>query len=202
MKFDAVLWDVGKVLLDWDPRHLYLDTFGGDAAATERFLAEVLPLSWIVETDAGKPLAQAVAERIAAHPHEAGRIALYETHWPKTVRGAIPGSVEILAELKVRNTRLYALTNFSAETWPRALARFDCLGWFETAVVSGQLGLVKPDPRIYVAAIEHCRLDPVRTVFIDDRLENVAAARAFGMHGLHFTGAQALRDDLAGLGLL
>ncbi len=202
MKFDAVLFDIGNVLLDWDPRHLYLDTFDGDTAATERFLAEVLPMAWIVETDAGKPMAQAVAERIATHPHEAERIALYESHWPKTVRGAIQGSVEILAELKARNTRLYALTNFSADTWPRALARFEFLNWFETAVVSGQLGVVKPDPRIYEAAIERCALDPARTVFIDDRIENIEAARAFGIHGLHFAGPAKLRVDLAALGLL
>jgi 2-haloacid dehalogenase len=202
MKFDAVLFDVGKVLLDWDPRHLYLDTFNGDAAATERFLAEVLPLAWILEMDAGKPMAQAVAEKIAAHPQHAERIALYESQWARTVRGAVPGSVEILAELRARNLRLYALTNFSAETWPLALARFDFLGWFEAAVVSGQIGLAKPDPRIYAAAIERCRLDPSRTVFIDDRMENVEAARAFGIHALQFTSAARLRTDLEGLGLL
>ena len=202
MKFDAVLFDVGKVLLDWDPRHLYLDTFGGDTTATARFLAEVVPLSWIMEMDAGKPMAQAVAERIAAHPAHAERIAMYQADWEKTVRGAIPGSVEILAELRARKTRLFALTNFSVETWPLAVQRFDFLGWFETAVVSGEVGLAKPDPRIYSAAIERCRLAPERTVFVDDRLENVEAARAFGMHGLQFIDAGALRTDLAGLGLL
>jgi 2-haloacid dehalogenase len=202
MKVDAVLFDVGKVLLDWDPRYLYLDSFAGDAEATERFLAEVLTLDWISEMDAGKPMAQAVAERSAAYPQHAARIAMYHAHWEKTVRGTVPGSVEILAELRARDTRLCALTNFSTETWPLALRRFDFLGWFETAVVSGEVGLVKPDPQIYRLAIERCRLVPQQTLFIDDRLDNVVAARSCELHALQFTDAAKLRTDLAGLGLL
>lgn len=202
MKPEVVLFDVGRVLLDWDPRYLYLDTFGGDAEATARFLDEVLPLAWISEMDAGKPMAQAVAERSAAFPLHAARIAMYMTRWPETIRGAVPGSVEILAELRARETRICALTNFSAETWPLALQRFEFLRWFDTAVVSGELGLVKPDPRIYHASIERCRLDPQRTLFVDDRLENVEAARSCGFCAIQFAGAVQLRADLAGFDLL
>ena len=199
---DAVVFDVGRVLLDWDPRYLYRETFAGDEDAMERFLSEVVTMDWIRALDAGQPIDAAIAERSAAHPQHAGRIALFKSDWLKTIRGPVPGSVEILAELKGKGMRLYALTNFAADTWPLARERFEFLDWFNAAVVSGEIGLTKPDPRIFEAAIRDCRLDPPRTVFIDDMPANVAAASACGIRALHFTGADGLRADLEGLGVL
>jgi len=199
---DTVLFDLGKVLLDWDPRYFYRTRFCGDDAAMERFLAEAVPSSWVLETDAGKPIAQAVAERSRLYPEHAGNLALWDAGWNSMLRGEIEGTAAILSSLKTRGRRLFALTNFSTETWPRALQRCPSLALFEDAIVSGEHRLVKPDPRIYELAIARCRLDPARTVFVDDLQVNVAAARESGLHALHFTGPDQLRLDLAGLSLL
>jgi len=197
---EAALFDLGKVLLDWDPRYFYARHFD-DAAALEHFLAEAVPMQWIVEMDCGKPAAQAMAERQRLHPDHAPLIALWHAGWPHMLRGEIEGTARIIRELKARGTRLYALTNFSAETFPVAQAACPTLALFEHIVVSGHIGLVKPDPRIYAHAIERCALDPGRTVFIDDSAVNVAAGRAAGLHALHFVSPEQLRADLTRLGL-
>ena len=197
----AVLFDLGKVLLDWNPRYFYSQFFDGDAAALEDFLAEAVPGDWVLEMDAGKPSAVAIAERQRLLPRHAGLIGRWSEGWPQMLRGAVQGSVEILAELRRRGLRLYALTNFSTETFPIARERCDFLAWFEDIVVSGEHGLVKPDRLIYELAIRRCRLEAARTVFIDDTVQNLAPARELGMHALHFTGAAKLRADLEELGL-
>jgi 2-haloacid dehalogenase len=198
---NAVLFDLGKVLLDWDPRYFYRRFFA-DEAALERFVREVVAPEWILEMDAGKPAAQAIAERSRRFPEHAALIALWPQGWPTMLRGEIAGSVAILAELRARGRRLCALTNFSIETFPVARARHAFLGWFEDVVVSGEHGVVKPDPRIYDLAIARCGLDPSGTAFVDDSEANVAAGRAAGLHALHFTSPERLRAELVALGLL
>jgi 2-haloacid dehalogenase len=198
---EAVLFDLGKVLLDWDPRYFYRRFFP-DEAALERFMREVVAPAWILEMDAGKPAAQAIAERGRLHPEHAALIALWPQGWPAMLRGEIADSVAILAELRWRGVRLCALTNFSTETFPIARARHAFLDWFEDVVVSGEHGVAKPDPRIYRIAIERCRLAPAQTVFVDDSEANVAAGRAAGLHALHFTSPERLRAELVALGLL
>jgi 2-haloacid dehalogenase len=198
---DAVLFDLGKVLLDWDPRYFYRDFFD-DEAALEDFVRRVVAPEWIVEMDAGKPAAQAIAERSRLFPDHAELIARWSAGWPAMLRREIAGSVAILAALRARGLRLYALTNFSTETFPVARARHAFLDWFEDIVVSGEHGLVKPDPRIYRLAIERCDLEPARTVFIDDSAANIAAGRDAGMHALQFTAPEQLRADLIALGVL
>jgi 2-haloacid dehalogenase len=198
---DAVVFDLGKVLLDWNPRYYYRQFFASEEAM-EAFLAEALPPAWVVEMDAGKPADIAIAERQRLLPRHAALIGRWKEGWRTMLRGPIAESVAILAELRARGTRLYALTNFSTETWPIARERFDFLSWFEDTVVSGEHGVVKPDPLIFEIAIRRFRLDPPRTVFIDDLAENVAAARAIGFRALHFTGAPGLRAGLRELGLL
>jgi len=201
-RMDTVLFDLGKVLLDWSPRYYYGRFFGGDERALARFLTEVVGHEWIVAMDRGLPMDEAIAARQRQFPEHAELIARWKEGWPEMLRGEIAGTVAVLEELAARGRRLYALTNFSHETWPVARARFDFLGRFEDVVVSGEVGLVKPDPRIYRLAIERCRLDPARTVFVDDLPANVAAARAEGLHGVHFTTAERLREDLRALGVL
>jgi 2-haloacid dehalogenase len=198
---EAVLFDLGKVLLDWDPRYFYRQFFP-DEPALERFVREVVAPEWILEMDAGKPAAQAIAERVRRFPQHAELIALWPEGWPTMLRGEIAGSVAILAELRGRGVRLCALTNFSTETFPVARARHAFLDWFEDVVVSGEHGVAKPDPRIYRIAIERCALDPAGTVFVDDSEANVAAGRAAGLHALHFTAPERLRAELVALGLL
>jgi 2-haloacid dehalogenase len=199
---DAVLFDLGKVLLDWSPRYYYERYFPGDERALERFLEEVVPQKWIVEMDRGVPMAEAIAARQRLYPEHAELIGRWREGWPEMLREEIAGTVEVLEALAARGRRLYALTNFSHETWPIARARFDFLGRFEDVVVSGEVGLVKPDPRIYRLAIERCRLVPAQTVFVDDVPANVEAARAEGLHGVHFTTPERLRADLVRLGAL
>jgi len=199
---DTVVFDLGKVLLDWSPRYFYEPLFAGDEARLDHFLDHVVNGEWIVQMDAGKPADQAIAEHQRSHPEYAAQIAVWKEGWSTMLRGEIPGTVEILAELRSRGVRLYALTNFSTETFPVARRRFAFLDWFEHVVVSGELGLVKPDPRIYAHAIERCRLDPPRTVFIDDMPANVEVGRASGLHALHFTGPEKLRAELVALELL
>lgn len=198
---NAVLFDLGKVLLDWDPRYYYRALFDNDEAL-EQFVQRVVGHDWYLEMDKGKPAAQAIAELSRAFPEYAGLIARWTEGWPVMMRGPIQGSVDILDELRRRGVRLYALTNFSRETWPIAKARFDFLSWFEDAIVSGELGIVKPDRRLFELAISRCRLDPARTVFVDDVQENVEAGRDCGLRALRFTSPEKLREELAALGLL
>ena len=201
-RMDAVLFDLGKVLLDWSPRYYYERFFAGDEAGLAHFLDEVIAREWILEMDRGLPMAEAIAARQRLYPAHAELIARWREGWPEMLRGEIAGTVAVLEELASRGRRLYALTNFSHETWPVARARFEFLGRFEDVVVSGEVGMVKPDPRIYRLAIERCRLDAARTVFVDDLPANVEAARAEGLHGVHFTTPERLRDDLVKLGAL
>ncbi len=199
---DTVLFDLGKVLLDWDPRYFYRAQFGGDDAAMEKFLTEAAPHDWIAEMDGGKPCLQAVAERSKRFPQHAAKLALWDEGWDTMLRGEIEGTARIVAELAARGNRLFALTNFSTETWPRATRRCPTLAHFEDLIVSGEHGIVKPDPRIYELAIARCRLEPAKTVFVDDLQVNVEAARACGLHALRFTSPEQLRGDLAALGVL
>lgn len=198
---DAVVFDLGRVLLDWDPRYYYRRFFGNDEAL-EHFVQQVIPHDWYLEMDAGKPVELAVAERQRAYPEYAGLIERWKEGWPLMMRGPIVGTVDILDALRRGGLRLYALTNFSTETWPLAQARFEFLSWFEDAIVSGEHGIVKPDPRIFELAISRCRLEPAKTAFVDDVPANVEAARACGLCALHFTSPEKLRKDLSSLGIL
>jgi 2-haloacid dehalogenase len=198
----AVVFDLGGVLIDWNPRHLYRKLFPGDAAGMERFLATVCTQEWNERQDAGRSFAEAAALRKAEHPAEAALIDAYFARWPEMLGGAIDGTVEILAELRRRDVPLYALSNWSAETFPHGLGRFDFLHWFRDRVVSGEVGLIKPDPRIYRLLLERNRLAAADAVYIDDVRRNAEAATALGFHGIHFTGAAALRQELEAIGLL
>ena len=201
-QLDTVIFDLGGVLLDWNPRHLYRPLFAGDEAAMEDFLATVCNSAWNRQQDAGRLVAEACALLKAGHPDKAELIDAYYARHLDMIAGPIEGSVAILAELRERGTRLYFLSNYSAETYPLALGRFAFLSWFEGGIVSGEHGVIKPDPAIYRLLIERCAIDPHRAVFIDDVAANAEAASAFGIHGIHFTGPEALRAELVELGLL
>ena len=199
--FGAVVFDLGGVLIDWNPRHLYRKLFE-DAGEMEDFLATVCNPAWNQRQDAGRPVAEATAELKARHPDKAALIEAYYGRWPEMLNGAIDGTVAILAELKDRGTPLYALTNWSAETFPHARCRFGFLDWFRAIVVSGDIGLIKPDADIYELLLATQDLTAAETVFIDDKGENVEAARALGFHGIRFTESESLRTALGELGVL
>jgi 2-haloacid dehalogenase len=198
----TVVFDLGGVLIDWDPRHLYRKMFPGDEAAMERFLAEVCSPAWNIAQDAGRSWAEGIALLTARHPRHAGNIAAFRGRWTEMLGGPIAGSVAILGELRAAGTPLYALTNWSQETFPIAVELYDFLGWFDGIVVSGREGVVKPDPRLYGVLLDRYGLDPDDVVYIDDNAANATAATRLGMYGLHFTDPASLRTDLVGLGLL
>ena len=200
--FDAIVFDLGGVLVDWNPRYLYRPLFGGDDAAMEDFLARVCPGDWNHQMDAGRPFADAVAERQRLFPEHAQHIALWHTGWPQMLRGEISETVELLAALRERGHRLLALTNWSAETFPIARRRFAFLDWFEDIVVSGEVKVAKPDSRIFELTIQRGGLDPARTLYIDDLERNVEAARAVGFRTHRFDSPAGLRLELQRHGLL
>jgi 2-haloacid dehalogenase len=199
---DAVLLDLGGVLIDWNPRYLYRPLFRDDEAAMEHFLAEICPPEWNRQLDAGRSFDEGIAERQRLFPEHAELIALWKTGWERMLRGPISETVELVDQLRGRGHRLYALTNWSAETFPVARTRYAFLGWFEDIVVSGEVGLAKPDRRIFELAIHRCGLTPASTVYIDDIRSNVEAAHLLGLHALHFENARKLRADLERLSLL
>lgn len=199
---NTVLFDIGRVLLDWDPRYYYARRFPGDADALERFVTHVVGTDWIRSVDAGKPIDVAIEERSREFPEHAHLVREWKAGWPEMLRGEIAGTVAILDELRSRGRRVTALSNFSAEAWPWATARFPFLGWFEGVVISGEVGVAKPDPAIYRIAIERLALEPERTLFVDDMPVNVEAARACGIEAVVFEGPEQLRRDLEARGLL
>ena len=199
---DAILFDLGNVLIDWNPRHLYRKLFDGDDAAMEHFLDTVCTGEWNRQMDAGKPFAEAVAELQHEHPDRADLIAAFHLRWSETLGDSIEGSVEILAALRQREHRLYALTNWSAETFPIARERFPFLAWFEDIVVSGDVRMTKPDPDIFELTLERFGLTASTTVFIDDSGPNVATARSLGMHAIHFENPTQLHTALNEFGVL
>jgi 2-haloacid dehalogenase len=199
---NIVVFDLGGVLIDWDPRHLYRKLFAGDDAAMEHFLATVCTHEWNRQQDAGRSFAEGARLLILEHPERAELIDAYGARFDDMMAGPIAGSVEILSELKDRGARLYGLSNWSSETYPLALTRFGFLRWFEGILISGEVKMIKPDPRIFELLIERFAIDPQRAVFIDDVAVNAAAARPFGMHAIHFTDPAALRAELVSLGLL
>jgi 2-haloacid dehalogenase len=198
---DTVVFDLGNVLIGWDPRRLYRSLIE-DEAQMEWFLREVCNSAWNEQQDAGRPWAEATALLRAQFPEHAELIDAYHLRWKETLLGPIEGSVAVLAELKERGVRLLALTNWSQETFPVARQLYPFLQWFEGIVVSGEERLVKPDPRIYQRLLERYSVDPATALYIDDSARNVAAAEALGMHGWWFRDPAGLREHMVKLGLL
>ncbi|MEM1382929.1 MAG: HAD family phosphatase [Pseudomonadota bacterium] len=197
----TVVFDVGNVLIRWDPRLLFRKIFD-DAAAMDSFLAEVTPPAWNVEQDRGRSWADAVAETVARHPEHEVAIRAWDTRWQEMVPGPIAGSVAILDALHRRAVPLYAITNFSAEKWAETRERFPFLKErFRDTVVSAHERLLKPDPAIYRCLLERNGLAAADCIFIDDSPKNVEGARAVGMEAVQFTGPEALAEALRGYGL-
>jgi 2-haloacid dehalogenase len=197
----TVVFDLGGVLIDWDPRYLYRTLFD-DEAAMEDFLATVTTPEWNRAQDAGRPWAEAVEELVARHPERRDLIEAYWRRWPETLGEAIEPTVAVLDELRSTGVRLYALSNWSGETFPAARPRYPFLEWFDGIVISGDERLIKPDPRIFRLLLDRYGLAAEEVLFIDDHQANVDAAAELGMHAARFVDAASLRRDLEGLGLL
>ena len=197
----TVVFDLGGVLVDWDPRYLFRRLLPDDAAV-EAFLSDVCSPEWNAAQDAGRSWAEAVREASERFPEHAELVAAYDERWWETIGGQIDGTVEVLDELRRRGVGLYAITNWSAEKFDLTFPRFDWLAWFDGIVVSGYERIVKPDPRIFQLLVDRHGVDPRAAVYVDDVPANVEAARAIGMTGLVFTTPEQLRADLGELGLV
>lgn len=198
---DTVIFDVGRVLVDWDPRLLYRQLLPNEAEV-ERFLTEICPPEWNLAQDLGRSWAEGVAIQSAKHPDYANLIAAWDTRWHETLPDALWDTVALFEQLEARGVPLYGLTNFSREKWPETVARFPFLARFRDVVVSGEVGMIKPDPRIYTHLLTRNGLAPSQCLFIDDSIKNVEGARAVGLVAHHFTGAEGLAAELKARGLL
>jgi 2-haloacid dehalogenase len=196
----AVVFDLGGVLIHWDPRLLYRKLLPSEDAV-ERFLAHVCPPDWNLRFDEGRPLAEGIAERIERFPHHEPLIRAWQERFPEMLL-PMPRSIALAEELAARRTKLYALSNWAAETFAATRHLFPFLERFDGLVISGQIGLAKPDPRIFAHLLETQRLAPGDLLFVDDKDYNVEAARGAGIDGVVFESAAALRAELARRGLL
>jgi 2-haloacid dehalogenase len=198
----VAIFDLGGVLLEWNPRHLYRKLFDGDEAAMEDFLANVCTTEWNERQDAGRTFADATLALMPLHADKRALIEAWGTRFGEMITGAIEGSVEVLAELKARGVPIYGVSNWSAETFPQQRERFPFLSWFDDLVISGVEGVIKPDPRIFRILLERNAIAPESAVFIDDVARNAEAAARLGIHGIHFRSPDQLRRELAAVGLL
>ncbi len=195
------MWDLGNVLIAWEPVHAIAAGVGPVEA--ERFLAaeDFDFFAYNHGPDSGADWDDAEAEVARTHPHWAAHARAYRTHFADSLRGEVPGTSALMRELHAAGVPMWGLTNWSDELYPHAPARFEVLALLEDVVVSGTEGVAKPDPAIFAVLARRAGRDLTGLVFVDDRPQNVAAAVALGMTGLVFTDADTLRADLRGLGL-
>ncbi|MFK7847305.1 MAG: HAD family hydrolase [Rhodothermales bacterium] len=198
---DTVVFDLGGVLIDWNPRHMYR-TLMEDEQEMEHFLATVCTGEWNAQQDAGRPFAEGVAMLSAQWPEYHALIEAFHLRWIEMIHGPISKTVDILRTLRDQGTPIYALTNWSSETFPLVQPRFDFLSWFIGVVVSGEEKLIKPDPAFYHVMLDRYNLNPENLVFIDDSPPNIVAAEGLGIKALHFTSPEKLKSELTEMGLL
>jgi 2-haloacid dehalogenase len=198
---EAVVFDVGRVLVQWDLGALYRPLIP-DPAECEWFLAHVVTEAWHFQHDAGRSPAEMVAERSAEFPAYAPLIAAWATRFNETIPGPVPGTAQLVEALHARGLPLYAITNFGKEFWAEFRPLWPVIERFRDVVVSGVEQLTKPDPRIYHLAARRFGHAPAAMLFIDDNAANVAAARACGWHAHHFIDAPALEAELVARGLI
>jgi len=197
----AVVFDIGRVLYDWNLRHLF-EKLIGDPAELDWFLANVVTEEWHFESDGGRPLAEMLPERIAGFPGYASLIEAYATRFNETLPAEIPGTHDLVRRLSATGVPLYGLTNFGAEFWAGFRPTAPLFDLFDDVVVSGEECCAKPEARIYEIAEARFGHPPERLFFADDNPHNVAAAAARGWQAHLFTGAGALEAELVARGLL
>lgn len=193
-----IVFDIGNVLIEWDPRHLYKKIFD-DHEKMEWFLANVFTMDMNRECDRGLLFADAVSTVTARFPDWHEEIKAFDERWSEMVPGPIAGSVELLAEIRRKNIANHAITNFSHEKFAIARERFDFLNGFAVTIVSGEEQLLKPDAGIYELFLRRAQVRAEECVFIDDTQANVTAAQAVGMHAIHFKNPEDLRLQLRAL---
>ena len=201
-KISTIIFDLGGVLIDWSPEYVYLKEFRGDRAKMDWFLNHVCAWEWNAHQDAGYPLEKATQDRIALFPEYKKYIEMYYGRWEEMLGFTHLDTLKILKQL-VKNPkyRVLALTNWSGETFPIALEKFEWLQWFEGILVSGDEGMRKPHKEIYDRMLDRYEIDASEAVFIDDSLKNIQGCELSGIKGIHFQNAATLAVQLRALGV-
>ena len=195
-KVDTIIFDLGAVLIDWNPRYLYRKIFKTEEEITW-FLENICTHDWNEKQDAGRSFEEATEELVSHHPHYETAIRAWYGRWKETMNGPIQESVNIFRELKEsKRYKIYALTNWSAETFPWALEKFEFLHWFDGIVVSGIEKTRKPFPEFFQILFDRHQIDPAAALFIDDNLRNIEGGLAVGLPGIHFISPAQLKEDL------
>jgi 2-haloacid dehalogenase len=198
----TIIFDLGGVLIDWNPRYLYRKLLPGESEI-DYFLENITTSDWNEAQDEGRSLAAGTEILVNQHPEYEQLIRAFYGRWPEMLGGPIAGTVALLAQLKEEKTYdLFALTNWSAETWPIALREYDFLSWFQGVLVSGEEKMRKPTPAFYQLLEERFPLQLSTSLFIDDNLRNVEAARRLGLRSIHFHSPEQLKEELLKLGIL
>lgn len=202
MIIKSIVFDIGMVLLDWNPRHLYKNLFE-DEQEMEYFLTHICNDEWNEKQDAGRTIKEATDYLVNKHPEHEHHIRAYYDRWEEMVPGEIKGTVDMLKELKKTNLyTIYALSNWSAETFKLITPRFDFFNLFDGIVLSGIEKDIKPNPGFYRILLDRYQLNPSETLFIDDRVVNIEAAEKIGFKTILFTTPEQLRMELNHLRLL
>ncbi len=192
-----IIFDLGGVLIDWNPEYVYLEVFEGDRKKMEWFFEEICTMDWNENQDAGYPIEQATEERVKMFPQYEEWIKMYYGRWEEMLGEPIAGTVEILNHLlKNGDYRVVALSNWSAETFPIALERFEFLHRFEGIVVSGNEKIRKPFPEIYQLTLDRFGFKAKETLFIDDNLRNIEGAAEMDIQTIHFRSIEDLKSNL------
>lgn len=197
----AIIFDFGGVLLDWNPRRVFLKYFDGDAAAVERFLAEIDFFTWNYEQDKGGSFTHAVASLAQRHPRYAQTIMAYDRHWEESLGGPIQATVDTLQPLRDSGYKLYGLTNWSRDKYPYLDGQYPFLDLFEEVLVSGIVGLAKPDPEIFKLLLAKIGRPAADCIFIDDTLINISAAQKLGFNTIHFQSTPQMLAEMEPLGI-
>lgn len=201
-KIKAIVFDLGGVLIDWNPEYLYRQIFQ-DKKEMDYFLSEICTPEWNEEQDGGRSLSDATEMLVKAHPRYESEIRAYYGRWHEMLNGPIEETLHILKTLKEKtNLGLFALTNWSAETFPIACQQYDFFHWFDGIIVSGQEHIRKPFPEIFQLLCERFNLTPESSLFIDDNLRNIKAAKTLGFQTVHFTSPEQLRAALEKKGIV
>jgi 2-haloacid dehalogenase len=195
-----IVFDIGGVLIDWNPRYAYSKIFE-DKQKMEWFLTEICSPEWNGKQDAGRTFAEGTAELTAKYPQYKKEIEFFYDNWTNMFGGAIQGSVDILKQLKAQGYTLYCITNWSAEGFPWARQHFPFLNLFEDIVVSGEVKMLKPDPKIFNLLLQRHNIKAEDCVFIDDNKDNITTASALGFNTVHFKDPQQLKAALAAFGV-
>ncbi len=194
---NTIIFDLGGVLIDWNPEYVFLDAFNNDRQKMQWFFDNICTMDWNENQDAGYPIVKATEDLVKKFPEHETYIRLYYGQWENMLGGAIQGTVSVLEKLiQSKVYKVVALTNWSNETFPIAQKRFDFLNWFEGIVVSGEEKTRKPFKAIYEITLNRFNITPENSVFIDDNLRNIEAAKRLNINGIHFKNPEQLITDL------